>query len=473
MASINLISGGLDVQSIVDSLISVEGQPITRLQQQTKSYQDKISAYQAFNTRLLALKTSLENLMFYGEDVPLNIPSGFADRFSKSLFALRTAASSDETVVTAASGKGAATGDFSVTVSRLAKANSFASNNFSSDTAASTKTGTIVIQKGTEGAVTITVDGTNNTLQGIRNAINNANAGFTAAIVNDGSSTPYRLVLTSDDTGSANALTITPSLTEGTGSDLAFTQTTPADNAAVRINGVDVTSASNTITNAVEGITFNLKAESGTAVVNVVRDVDSIVSGIKEFVAKYNDVRTYINSQSRYDAGKKAAGILAGDFTLRQAQEALSSALAQSISSDGYSLSVLSQIGIKVGNDSTLTVDEAKLKDSLSANFMGTAHLLLADAADVQGRTVSLVPNLQSRLSYLTDSIDGPVFHATDAIQQNIRRINEQIEQMQARLDARREVLIAQYTQADQALRQLSVLQTSLSSQLNTLSNIE
>ena len=472
MSSINLINGGLDVQGIVDNLITVASAPITRLQAQTKTYQDKITAYQTFNAKLLAFKTSVEDLLFKGEDVLLNIPSAFADRFSKSLFALRKATSSDDAVVTATAGKGVVTGNFTVTVSKLAKFNSFASNNFASDTTTNTATRTLVIQKGTDAAVTITVDATTNTLQGIKNAINNANAGVTASVLNDGSSTPYRLTITSNDSGSAGALTITNNLNQGAGSAVTLGETTPADDAAFQINGVNVTSSSNRVTNAVEGVTFDLKAESGTASITVERDIDSIVAGLKDFVAKYNDVVSNISSQSRYDATTKTSGILAGDFTVRQTQADLSSALSQSINFTGSSLSLLSQIGIKLGNDGTLSIDETKLRDKLSSNFRETAQLMLADATDAGGNTISMVPMLQGRLKSLTDSYDGPVFHATDAIQQNIRRINDQIDEMNARLDVQRELLIAQFSKADEALRQLSVLQTSLISQLNSLSGL-
>src|SRR5512144_2380030 len=115
MSSINLINGGLDVQSIVDSLIEVARLPINRLETKTETYQTRISAYQSFNSKLLALKTSAESVLFNGEDVPLNVPVDFSDRLSTSLFALRKATSSNEEVITATAGRGNVTGTFDVT----------------------------------------------------------------------------------------------------------------------------------------------------------------------------------------------------------------------------------------------------------------------------------------------------------------------------------------------------------------------
>jgi len=471
MSSINLINGGLDVQSIVDGLITAERQPITRLEKQNQTHQSKISAYQTFNSKLLAFKTSVDSILFHGEDVPLNVPSSFSDRLSKSLFALRKATSSDEDVITATAGKGEATGTFHVTVDGLAGYHTYGSANFISNTETETGTGTLVIQKGSEDEVTFTITAENNSLQGIRDEINDADAGFTATVVNDGSATPYRLVITSDDSGSANELTITDNLTGG--SALTLAQIAAANDATLTVNGVEYTRSSNSISDVILGVTLNLKAESGSSQIVVERDVDSIVSGIQDFVAKYNDVVSYIASQSKYDPATKKAGILAGDYTLRDTRSKLSSILNQSIAAEGYSLSLLSQIGIKLGNTGTYTVDETKLREQLSADAENVAHLFLADATDSEENTISLVPMLHSRLKGITDTFEGPVVRATNALQQNIGRVKHQIEEMESRLETRRAILLAQFTKADQALRQLSVMQMSLTSQLNTLSSLK
>jgi len=469
MGTVNLLNGGLDVQGIVDNLIYVEREPIRRLERSIKGYETRASAYQEFNTKLLAFKTSIESLLYHGDSVPLTTPASFNDRLSNSLFALRTATSSDETVLTATANKGVTTGQFTVTVSQLARADSYASNNFASDTDTQTQTGTLIIQRGADDPVTITIDDTNNTMQGVKNAINAADAGFTASIINDGSATPYRLVITSDESGTANALSITNNINQGGGQSLTLAQTVIAQDASVQINGVDIASSSNTITDAIEGITLNLKAESGTAVVDVGRDLEAIVEGIKDFVEKYNEVISYISSQSRYNAEDEKAGILSGDITLRITQSQLSSSLLQRIDSDEAALTVLSQIGIHFNNDGTLTVNEEDLEDALSSSFQAAAHVLLADALDQGGSSVSIGPQLLRQLKGLTDPLEGPVLNAKDSVQKNIDRIQDQIERMEERLEVRREILISQFSRADQALRQLTVLQSALTGQINSL----
>lgn len=468
------INGGLDVQSIVDNLMVVERLPVQRLQTQSQTYQSRISAYQTLNTKLLALKTSAESLLFHQDSVPLTIPPNFADRLTYSVFAQRKAISSNEDVMTATADKGIVTGSYDVTVSKLATFGSDASQGFAATTDAVVRPGTLHIQKGAGQAEDVVIDANNNTLQGIKDAINAKNAGFTASIMNDGSAVnPYRLVITSNDSGSANDLTITADWDPlQSGTELLFAETVAGADAALRVNGVDVTSSSNAVTNAIEGVTLNLKANSGSATIRIDRDADAIVASVKDFIAKYNDVVSYISGQSKYDAARKTAGILAGDFTMRDVQSKLSTAMSQSITSDGSTLAVLSEVGVKLMNDGSISLDETLFKKKLASDYDGTTRLFLADGLDAFGNPSSVVPMLQQQIRFLTDSVEGPIFKARDAQQSSIDKINKQIEEMNLRLESRRAMYVMQYTKANEALSQLAVLQSSLSNQMNVLKNV-
>lgn len=465
------ISGGLDVQSIVDNLMLAERVPITRLQSKISTYESKISAYQTFNSKLLALKTSAESILFNGESVPLNIPDNFSDRLDTSIFAGRTASSSDEAVVTATADKGIVTGNYSVTVSNLAKFSTQASNKLASATETHTQTGTLTIQKGTDAAVDIEITSENNTLQGIKDAINAKDAGFTASILNDGSAeNPYRLVITANNSGSASDLTLTTDWNEDPElSELTFTETVQGEDAALQVNGIDITSSSNSVTNAIEGLTLNLKAESGSAIISTERATDAIVAGVTDFIEKYNDIISYITAQTTYNATTETAGVLAGDYNLRDVQSKLSTAVAQSITSGSGALTVLSQIGITLQNDGMLALNESLFTQKLSSDYEGTARLFLAEGLNSAEETTSFMPLLQQQLDAITDSIDGPMNQAEDLYQQSIDRLNEQIDAIELRLETRREMLVAQYTRANDALVELSSLETTLSGMLNTL----
>ncbi len=376
MGSINLINGGLDVQSIVDNLIAAESVPITRMQRQESTFQSKITALQSFNTKLSALLTNVDKVAFNGDAPLFTAPYSFDDRFAGSIFSLRKAASSNDSIVSASASEGATSGSYSITVSSLAQAEAMGSANFT-DPSTATGTGTLTLQVGSNSPVNITIDDTNNTLDGIRRAINAANAGVTATIINDGTpQTPYRLLLTSNETGTANAFTITDA---GGAVGLGMVETAAAADARFTVNGVSLTKSTNTISDVIPGVTLNLKSTAAPASITVTDDIDSMVSAIQSMVSSYNDITSFVRSQFQYNSTTQTAGILSGDSTLRNIQSTLQTTLSQSVSNAFTALAVVSQVGMKFNNDGTISLDTEKLKDALTSNLRGTAALLLGD----------------------------------------------------------------------------------------------
>ena len=195
-ASINGLATGLDTSSIIQGLLAIDNQHVTDLQTKQSQVTAEQTAFQTIDAQLLALQAAT---------TPLSLTQN-------SVFDGLTATSSDPTQVTAAASTGATPGVYSVQVNALATAQEIASQGFSDADAAVTQ-GTFQIQVGAGAAATVTVDGTNDTLQGLADAINNAGAGVTASVVNDGSGNdPYRLLLTSNQSGADNAIQITNNL---------------------------------------------------------------------------------------------------------------------------------------------------------------------------------------------------------------------------------------------------------------------
>lgn len=385
MSSINVLSSGLDVQTIVDGLISIESAPITRMQSQTSTLQSKISAFQGLNTRLSTLLSKVDSLLYNGDTPPLSVPGTFEDRFSGSVFAATKATSSDETVLKATASAGATSGSYSVSVLGLAKAQTDVADGVLDKTASIGDVGKLDISVGGAAAVSVDINSGNNTLQGIRDAINAANAGVTASIVNDGSATPYRLVITANKSGLSNGFTLTKTNWQGTA--LNFTNKVAAADAHINLGGIDIYRSSNTISDVIEGTTLELRNLSAAAVsVSVAPNLDSMASAIKDVVSSYNDVNSAISSQSRYNATTKTAGILAGDSTLRDIQSKLQSIVTQMVSNGHTSYSVLSQVGIKFNSDGSLTFDETKFRDAANSNLTSVAALFLGDGAITDGR---------------------------------------------------------------------------------------
>lgn len=387
------IGSNIDVNGIVQKLMSVEQQPLTLLDQQETSYKSKVSALGTIKSSLSSFQTAVQGLS------------------SSSAFQKSTVTAADPSIATGSGGTSAATGSYSLEVTKLAQAQKLAAAG-QADTTTAFSTGTITFDFGTisggtfdpasgkytgasftsngSGTKTVTIDSSNNTLTGIRDAINNANIGVTASIVNDGSNAPYRLVLTDNSTGKANSMKISVS-DPGTLQDLlqhdpsndtgqALTETISAQNANLTIDGIAITTASNTVTDAIPGVTLNLlKTNTGSpTVLNVAHDASSITTAINQFVSAYNQLRNNITKLTAYDATNKQASALTGDATVRSIQFQMDSLLAAPITTTTNAFTQLSDIGVSKQKDGTLSVDSTKLQNAITNNFSSIAGLFAA-----------------------------------------------------------------------------------------------
>lgn len=375
MASISSpgIGSGLKVTDIVSQLMAVESQPLQALDKKEASYQAQLSAFGSLKGTLSALQSSLSSLG------------------SASAFNTMKTSTSDSAVFTASAGTNATAGRYSVEVKTLAQAQKLSSTTFA-NTSAPVGTGSITIQFGTYDSVnntftanpdksstSITINPNSSSLTGIRDAINSAKAGVTASIVNDG--TGNRLVISSNDTGQANSMKITVSDADGANGDanglsqLAYdpttaagtgknmTQTMAAQNATATIDGMFITKASNTITDAIQGVTLNLaKAVPGTTnTLTVSQDTTAAQTAIQGFVKAYNDAINALKQASAYNADTKTAAILQGDATVRTITTQLQNAVSSPLSTSAGGFQRLSDVGISVQRDGTLQIDNTKL----------------------------------------------------------------------------------------------------------------
>ncbi len=394
MGSVDVINARMDGGTLVESLIEGERAPVRTLEKQVTSLQSKVTAYQTLNTKLSALSEKV-NAMLYGDgEAPLITPYSFSERLAESVFSKCRVASSNEDAITATVSSANNVGNYSITVSSLAQARTMASTGFADITSTATGTGTLIIKTGSNDPVTVTINSSNCTLNGVCNAINNAKAGVRASIINDGSSTPYRLMITAEETGTANSFTLTDNLSGGQA--LGFVQTQAAADAQFQINGASITKSSNVIDDVISGVTFTLKNVSAAPVtLHLERDVDAIVTALKEFVDAYNGVNSFIAGQFAYNAATESAGVLAGDSTLRNIQSTLQSQVVQSVQNQFTTLGVTGQVGLDFNRNGSLSLDEKKFRDALSDNFAAVAALFLGDGTPRGGVTAS-----DSRVSF-------------------------------------------------------------------------
>ena len=237
-------------------------------------------------------------------------------------------------------------------------------------------------RNGTAGSQSITIDSTNNTLTGVRDAINSAAAGVTASIVNDGSGN--RLVLSSSTTGAANGFRVTTTDADGNNTDgaglsqLAFdpasganasTHLADAANASFSLDGLAISKPGNHVTDVIDGLTLDLAAAdtTKTTTFSISRDTATAKSNIGAFVNAYNAVVNNLGSLTSYNATSKTAGPLNGDSSMRLISTRLQSIVA-SVLPGGGNINSLGDIGIKFTDTGTLTIDDTKLSSVLSTN---------------------------------------------------------------------------------------------------------
>jgi flagellar hook-associated protein 2 len=410
------LGSGLDVNGIVTSLMGIEQKPLTAVTKQKSGYQSQISAYGTLKSGLSTFQTAVSALS------------------SASKFNAQNVTSGNASVFTATSNGSATLGDYAVTVSQLAKSQklSFAGTANIADTVG---TGTLTISFGTYNPLTatapitpnsftpnaaktdisITIDSTNNTLAGVRDAINAANSSVSATIVNDG--TANHLVITSKDTGEVNSLKISVADTDGDDTDAAglsqlaydptasagsgknMTQMQAAKNAILDIDGIAVIKASNTITDAISGVTLNLLATSAgvSANLGVASNKDKVKESVTAFIDAYNKLDSSLRSLTKYDESGKNSGVLLGDATTRSVISQLKAVMTKTVSSGG-ALTSLSQIGVSFQRDGKLALDATKLDAAVATNF-GDIASLFATTAKVSDPQVSFVSSTKKTQS--------------------------------------------------------------------------
>jgi flagellar hook-associated protein 2 len=385
------IGSGLDVESLVSQLVLADIQPAEqRINRNEAKYQAEISAYGAVKSALSAFQTAASNAS------------------TASQYRSNSATTSLFSAITATATSSAVTGAYELEVASLASSQSLASTAFSA-TSDVVGTGTLTLSVGTStynsgtdtvdsfvaksgvSSVDITIDGTNNTLAGVRDAINAADAGVTASIINDGSG--YRLVLKSDATGAENAVNVSvadtgdSNNTDANGlSRLAFNtsvtnldQTKAASNASLTINGLAVSSASNSVADAVEGVTFTLKETTESPVtITVSRDTAKAKAALEGFVNQFNELTKTLNSLTDYNADAEQGSLLTGDATLRTLARTIRNYLNTSVSNGG-SYSTLAELGVTTKVlDGTLEIDSTKLQKVLDEDPTDIARVLAA-----------------------------------------------------------------------------------------------
>ncbi|MBS4098366.1 MAG: flagellar filament capping protein FliD [Sulfuricella sp.] len=405
--------GALNTLAGMGQLSSIgSGSSVTALNRQESSYQVKLSAYGKLQSSLDTFKTALSNFKTAQDTAPFKAASGTAATLS---------AKASKDVANA--------GSYSINVSQLAKAQTLASNTVTDKDSTIVGTGSINIQIGAyngvgntftpsdnSGGKTISISAGNGTLSGIANAINAADAGVKASVVQV--SGGYQLSLASTKTGTDNTIKLTASDNDNSDSDLAglsalaydptkgpsgytknLSETTAAQNAQLTVNGAAVVSQSNSVTSAVSGVTLDLNT-TGTSNVTVSRDAAAFASSAQKLVDAYNALQKSVGELSTGYAAP-----LGSDALLARVGGDIGNTLAQASYGYGNDQIGLANIGITKQSDGTLALDKTKLQSAFAANPDNAAKLL-ANTADQLSATAARDNSSTSQLQYTTRTLN-------------------------------------------------------------------
>ena len=439
--SISGIGSGLDVQGIVGQLVQAESAPRRNL------LDNRESTYEATLSGLSRLKSATSELS-----------SAAFDLRNLDTFRTREASSSNEDILTATASPGTALGSYEIEVGQLASAQKQASAGFA-DAEATVGSGQLSFSSGS-GSFNVDVLATDS-LAAIRDKINNAtdNDSVRASILNvdDGAGgTEARLVLSSAQTGSDGAVTVTATDDDGNATDAAglsrlasnnLQELAAAQDAQITVDGLDVTSSSNTLDGVVQGLTLDLQsAEPGTKVtVGVEADNSPVLDALNDFVEKYNALNGTIGELTDYDAEAEEGGVLQGDATANGINRTVRSLLGGNFGNGD--IRNLSDLGIQIDSEGVMSFDEAVAETALNTDSQAVRDFL---TDPTEGLSKQLDSALQPYLRF-----DGIFDTRTDSLNRSIDRLDDQRAALDRRMDSYQERLITEFTAMDSMVQSM------------------
>ncbi len=449
------IGSGLDIAGIVQSLVAAEGQPVeSRLGQQEFRAQAKLSAFGSLKSALSDFRDKLEIMQ------------------SQDEFLSRKAFSANEEFFTVTAGSSALPSSYSLEVVQIAQAQKLTSGAFS-DSDAVIGSGTLSVAVGVA-TMDIEITAENNTLAGIRNAINGAsdNPGVSATIVNADSGS--YLIVTGDSSGIENTITVTQTGGDGGLSVLEYdpangltsmTESIAPQDAAIRIDGLDIASSSNTFSSAVQGVTITVLEESAGAAeeLTVENDDQATKALLADFVESYNELVSTFDALTAYNADSELGAALLGDSTTRGIRDQIRRELSTAVQDINAPFSTLGDIGIEVQLDGNLSINDEKLDAVIADDFVKLGQLF------------SSTDGFATRLHTLADGFlgaDGVIESRTQGLTTKIDGISDDRAALGERLASLETRLLRQFNALDSLLAQLSQTSNFLTQQLDNLPGV-
>lgn len=470
------VGSGLDINGLVERLMAVERQPLTALATKKGVIESKISALGKIRSSLDALKTAAEKLTTQDK-----------------LLTLKTTVA-DTSIATVSTSNSATPTSFSLEVEQLASAQKLTSPEFASATASlGNATGSVTIEFGTysggiytvnpdRAAFTVNIEAGKMTPEGIRDAINLANKEVGATLVNSG--TGVTLVLTNAKTGANQYMRLSVSDPDGNNTDNAglsqlaynpaasvgngknMTERVAAQDARANIDGITITSRTNTLDQAISGLSISLlKTNTGTPTnVTTSRDDSQVKTAVNGFITAYNNLNKLVRDLTKYDATKKEAAILNGESTVRNVLSQVRGLLSKQYGATA--LATVSEVGITTLNDGSLKLDGTKFDAAFSAQRSNLLALFTQSTGGIEGK--GFAGTVEDLISSLTDN-DGLLDARTDGLNTSLKNLNSKGDQLESRLVQVEQRYRTQFVTLDKNLNSLQSLSAYLQQQLASI----
>jgi flagellar hook-associated protein 2 len=429
-AAMGASTPGIDVNEAVSAAITAAEAPEDSWESQISTLATQTSDLTAFQSAATSLDNDMEALSSL-----------------TGALASTTVTSSDSGAVTASTTSGAASGNTVVDINNLATTASYASTAVANDTTI-LPTGTITITNGSGTATTFSTGSgsSGDTLSDLESAINSAGIGVTASIITDASGS--QLTLVSNTSGSAGNFTAT-----STATGFSFATGATGTNASLTVNGISISSATNTVTGVIPGMTLNLLS-AGSSTLSVAPNTTDASNAINQFVSDYNTLIGYVNSEYT-DTPGTGEGSLAEDPTISTLQSDLLQSMdytaAPATGETTTTMPNLSSMGITVGDDGTLSVDTTTLDSALQNNYSDVVNFFQGN-----GTTTGFANTMNTQLTSFISPSDGAFTVDLQSISSQTTALNTDISNFQTNVIAPLQTqLQTEYSNAEIALQEL------------------
>ena len=470
------IGSGLDINSLVERLMTVERQPLTALATKKGMIESKISALGQIRSSLDALKTAAQRMTTQDK-----------------LLTLKTTVA-DTSIATVSTSNSATPASFSLEVEQLASAQKLSSPEFASASSSlGNAAGSVTIEFGTysagvytlnpdRAAFTVNVEAAKMTPEGIRDAINQANKEVSASLVNSG--TGVMLVLTNAKTGANQHMRLSVSDPDGNNTDNAglsqlaynpaasvgngknMSERVAAQDARVKIDGISITSRTNTLDQSIAGLTISLLKtnDDSPTTMTTTRDDSQVKTAVNSFITAYNNLNKLVRDLTKYDATKREAAILNGESTVRNVLSQVRGLLSRQYGST--SLPTLSELGITTQSDGSIRLDATKFDSTFSSKRDAVVALFTQSTGGTEGD--GFAGTVEDLITSLTDN-NGLLDARTDGLNASLKNLNSKEDQIEARLSQIEQRYRTQFVTLDRNLNSLQSLSAYLQQQLASI----